>query len=79
MRQPLLVLTGSIVLYSKYAGGEFKGSDGTNYIVLKASDVIVELVYFSFKLTIDASTSGKVAMWQSPICGDATSDYYRII
>jgi chaperonin GroES len=42
-RQPLLVSAGSTVLYSKYAGGEFKGADGTNYIVLKASDVIAEL------------------------------------
>ena len=42
-RQPLPVSAGSTVLYSKYAGGEFKGTDGTNYIVLKASDVIAEL------------------------------------
>ena len=29
-RQPLSVSPGSTVLYSKYAGGEFKGADGTN-------------------------------------------------
>jgi len=42
-RQPLSVSAGSTVLYSKYAGGEFKGVDGTNFIVLKSSDVIAEL------------------------------------
>ncbi|KAF7094291.1 hypothetical protein CFC21_096609 [Triticum aestivum] len=42
-RQPLPVSPGSTVLYSKYAGGEFKGADGTNYIVLRVSDVMAEL------------------------------------
>ena len=42
-RQPLSVSPGSTVLYSKYAGGEFKGADGTNYIVLRVSDVMAEL------------------------------------
>ncbi|KAG2311526.1 hypothetical protein Bca52824_023083 [Brassica carinata] len=31
-RQPLLISAGSTVLYSKYAGNDFKGKDGSNYI-----------------------------------------------
>ena len=42
-RQPLPVSPGSTVLYSKYSGGEFKGADGTNYIVLRVADVMAEL------------------------------------
>uniref|UniRef100_K3Y3S4 20 kDa chaperonin, chloroplastic n=1 Tax=Setaria italica TaxID=4555 RepID=K3Y3S4_SETIT len=42
-RQPLSVPAGSTVLYSKYAGSEFKGADGTGYIVLRASDVMAVL------------------------------------
>ena len=42
-RQPLSVSLGSTVLYSKYAGGEFKGADGTNYIVLRVSGGLAEL------------------------------------
>ncbi|KAG8076989.1 hypothetical protein GUJ93_ZPchr0006g42267 [Zizania palustris] len=42
-RQPLSVSAGSTVLYSKYAGSEFKGADGTNYIVLRVSDVMAVL------------------------------------
>ncbi|XP_006655881.1 20 kDa chaperonin, chloroplastic-like [Oryza brachyantha] len=42
-RQPLSVTAGSNVLYSKYAGSEFKGADGTNYIVLRVSDVMAVL------------------------------------
>uniref|UniRef100_A0A453R132 Uncharacterized protein n=2 Tax=Aegilops tauschii TaxID=37682 RepID=A0A453R132_AEGTS len=42
-RQPLSVSPGRTVLYSKYAGGEFEGADGTNYIVLRVSDVMAEL------------------------------------
>ncbi|TVU12205.1 hypothetical protein EJB05_45838 [Eragrostis curvula] len=42
-REPLSVPAGSTVLYSKYAGSEFKGADGTGYIVLKASDVMAVL------------------------------------
>ncbi|CAN6214694.1 unnamed protein product, partial [Urochloa humidicola] len=42
-RQPLSVPAGSTVLYSKYAGNEFKGADGTGYIVLRASDVMAVL------------------------------------
>lgn len=40
---PLPVSTGSTVLYSKYAGNDFKGKDGSNYIALRASDVMAIL------------------------------------
>ena len=30
-------------MYSKYAGNEFKGKDGSDYIVLRASDVMAVL------------------------------------
>ncbi|KAG6771974.1 hypothetical protein POTOM_023369 [Populus tomentosa] len=42
-RKALSVAPGSTVLYSKYAGNDFKGSDGANYIALKASDVMAIL------------------------------------
>ncbi|XP_074565751.1 LOW QUALITY PROTEIN: 20 kDa chaperonin, chloroplastic-like [Curcuma longa] len=42
-RKPLTVESGSTVLYSKYAGSEFKGADGSAYVVLKASDVLAIL------------------------------------
>jgi len=43
-RIPLSVVSaGSTVLYSKYAGSEFKGADGTNYIVLRVSDLMAVL------------------------------------
>ncbi|EOY30200.1 Chaperonin 20 isoform 2 [Theobroma cacao] len=42
-RKPLSVAPGNTVLYSKYAGNDFKGSDGTNYIALRASDVMAVL------------------------------------
>ncbi|EEF46234.1 20 kDa chaperonin, chloroplastic [Ricinus communis] len=42
-RRPLSVSPGNSVLYSKYAGNDFKGSDGTNYIALRASDVMAVL------------------------------------
>jgi co-chaperonin GroES (HSP10) len=42
-RLALSVSAGSTVLYSKYAGSEFKGADGTNYIVLRASDLMAVL------------------------------------
>ncbi|XVE97862.1 hypothetical protein REPUB_Repub03eG0055200 [Reevesia pubescens] len=42
-RQPLSVAPGNSVLYSKYAGNDFKGTDGTNYIALRASDVMAVL------------------------------------
>ncbi|KAM7259369.1 hypothetical protein ACFE04_015110 [Oxalis oulophora] len=42
-RKPLSVSSGNTVLYSKYAGNDFKGNDGTNYIALRASDVMAVL------------------------------------
>ncbi|KAK6147599.1 hypothetical protein DH2020_018542 [Rehmannia glutinosa] len=42
-RKPLSVAAGNTVLYSKYAGNDFKGSDGSNYIALRASDVMAVL------------------------------------
>ncbi|KAL2932354.1 20 kDa chaperonin chloroplastic [Bienertia sinuspersici] len=42
-RKPLSVSTGNTVMYSKYAGNEFKGKDGADYIVLRASDVMAVL------------------------------------
>ncbi|KAK7291784.1 hypothetical protein RIF29_07204 [Crotalaria pallida] len=42
-RTPLPVTPGNTVLYSKYAGTDFKGKDGFEYITLRASDVIAIL------------------------------------
>nr|GMD30270.1 20 kDa chaperonin, chloroplastic-like [Ipomoea batatas] len=42
-RKSLSVSTGSTILFSKYAGNEFKGVDGSDYIVLRVSDVIAVL------------------------------------
>ncbi|XP_068342903.1 20 kDa chaperonin, chloroplastic-like [Pyrus communis] len=42
-RKPPSISQGSTVLYSKYAGNDFKGKDGTEYIALRASDVIAIL------------------------------------
>ncbi|OIT29915.1 PREDICTED: 20 kDa chaperonin, chloroplastic-like [Nicotiana attenuata] len=42
-RKSLSVSTGNTVLYSKYAGSEFKGADGSEYIALRASDVMAVL------------------------------------
>jgi len=42
-RKPLSVAPGNSVLYSKYAGNDFKGSDGSEYIALRASDVMAVL------------------------------------
>ena len=42
-RKALSMSPGNTVLYSKYAGNDFKGSDGANYIALKASDVMAIL------------------------------------
>ncbi|KAK4783504.1 hypothetical protein SAY86_007878 [Trapa natans] len=42
-RAALPVSSGDSVMYSKYAGSEFKGSDGSFYIVLRVSDVIARL------------------------------------
>ncbi|XP_020582405.1 20 kDa chaperonin, chloroplastic [Phalaenopsis equestris] len=42
-RKPLTISTGSTVLYSKFAGSELKGPDSSDYIVLRASDVMAVL------------------------------------
>lgn len=42
-RKPLSVAQGNTVLFSKYAGNDFKGTDGTNYIALRSSDVMAIL------------------------------------
>ncbi|CAD5169914.1 unnamed protein product [Musa acuminata subsp. malaccensis] len=42
-RKPLTASPGSTVLYSKYAGNEFKSADGSLYVVLRASDVMAVL------------------------------------
>lgn len=42
-RKALSVSPGNTVLYSKYAGNDFKGSDGSDYIALRASDVMAVL------------------------------------
>ncbi|KAJ4812707.1 10 kDa chaperonin [Rhynchospora pubera] len=42
-REPLNITPGSTVLYSKYAGSEFKSSDDSDYIALRASDVMAVL------------------------------------
>ncbi|KAJ1439954.1 GroES-like superfamily [Sesbania bispinosa] len=42
-RKPLTVAAGNTVLYSKYAGNDFKGKDGSDYITLRSSDVMAVL------------------------------------
>ncbi|KAH7415345.1 hypothetical protein KP509_14G038800 [Ceratopteris richardii] len=42
-RRPLDIAVGDCVMYSKYAGSEFKSADGRQYIVVKASDVLAIL------------------------------------
>lgn len=42
-RKALSVTSGNSVMYSKYAGNDFKGADGSDYIVLRASDVMAVL------------------------------------
>ncbi|KAL2572020.1 hypothetical protein AAZX31_17G046000 [Glycine max] len=42
-RKPLSVMPGNTVLYSRYAGNDFKGKDGSDYIALRASDVMAIL------------------------------------
>ncbi|XP_058215846.1 20 kDa chaperonin, chloroplastic [Rhododendron vialii] len=39
-RKPLSISPGNTVLFSKYAGNDFKGADGSEYIALRASDVM---------------------------------------
>ncbi|XP_075474835.1 20 kDa chaperonin, chloroplastic-like [Primulina tabacum] len=42
-RKSLSVAPGNTVMYSKYAGNDFRGSDGSDYIALRASDVMAVL------------------------------------
>ncbi|TKY54394.1 20 kDa chaperonin [Spatholobus suberectus] len=42
-RKSLSITPGNTVLYSKYAGNDFKGKDGSDYIALRASDVMAIL------------------------------------
>ncbi|XP_024356704.1 20 kDa chaperonin, chloroplastic [Physcomitrium patens] len=42
-RKPLEVQKGNTVLYSKYAGNDFKGKDGTQYVVLRVQDILAVL------------------------------------
>lgn len=42
-RQPLPVSPGDTVLYSKFSGNDFKGIDGSQYVVLKASELMAVL------------------------------------
>ncbi|KAM0037998.1 putative GroES-like superfamily, chaperonin GroES, groES chaperonin family [Helianthus debilis subsp. tardiflorus] len=42
-RKGLTVSEGNTVLYSKFAGNDFKGNDGSDYIVLRASDIMAVL------------------------------------
>ncbi|MCL7023291.1 hypothetical protein MKW94_028720 [Papaver nudicaule] len=42
-RKPLTVAPGNSVLYSKYAGSDFKGADGSDYIALRVTDVMAVL------------------------------------
>ncbi|CAN1326765.1 20 kDa chaperonin, chloroplastic [Linum perenne] len=39
--KPLTVSLGNIVLYSKVEGDDFKAGDGSNYIIIRTSDVRV--------------------------------------
>ena len=40
---PVGISTGATVLYSRYAGTEFEGEDGSEYVVISASDVLATL------------------------------------
>ena len=42
-RKPLSIAPGSTVMYTKYAGNDFKGKDGFDYIALRVSDVMAVL------------------------------------
>jgi chaperonin GroES len=42
-KKPLELKEGNTVLYSKYAGNDFKGKDGSQFVVLRASDVLAVL------------------------------------
>ncbi|KAJ4824856.1 20 kDa chaperonin, chloroplastic [Turnera subulata] len=41
--KPPSISTGNTVLFSKYTGNEFQGKDGSNYIALRAPDVMAIL------------------------------------
>ncbi|KAG2314645.1 hypothetical protein Bca52824_017767 [Brassica carinata] len=45
-RQPLPILAGSTVLYSKYAGNDFNGKDGSNYIELRCDGYLFLVFIF---------------------------------
>ncbi|CAK9155183.1 unnamed protein product [Ilex paraguariensis] len=42
-KSSLSISPGNTVLYSRYAGNDFKGADGSEYIALRASDVMAVL------------------------------------
>ena len=42
-RKPMSVAPGNTVLYSKYAGHDFKSGDGSEYVTLRVSDVLAVL------------------------------------
>lgn len=39
-RTPLPVSPGDTVLYSKFSGNDFKGTDGSQYVAFKASELM---------------------------------------
>lgn len=43
VQKPLDIVTGNKVMYSKYAGNDFKTKDGSQYVVVKAADVLAVL------------------------------------
>ncbi|XP_031387232.1 20 kDa chaperonin, chloroplastic-like [Punica granatum] len=43
-RKALSICPGNTVMYSKYDGNEYKGTDGSNYIALRAFDVMAMLL-----------------------------------
>ena len=42
-RKPLDITPGNTVLYSKFAGQEFKRKDGALYVVMRSNDVMAVL------------------------------------
>jgi chaperonin GroES len=42
-RKALEVSKDNTVLYSKYAGNDFKSKDGTQYVVMRAADILAIL------------------------------------
>ncbi|EFJ24506.1 hypothetical protein SELMODRAFT_100980, partial [Selaginella moellendorffii] len=43
VKKPLDIAPGNSVMYSKYAGNEFKSKDGSEYVVIRASDILAVL------------------------------------